>query len=99
MSGLSRKLTALEQVAEDVRQRNMRDELRDIMTRRARLHGWAPPSEEAVSRAMSRALEVERWLAEGLCFEDAARLIARDNCLDPDRVIEIYREIKAAEAG
>lgn len=97
MSGLGRKVSALEQIAEDVRRRNLRDELGDVMLRRARLHGWALPTDDEVTRALERALQVERWLAEGLSFEDAAGLIARENGLDPERVLELYHEIKAGE--
>jgi hypothetical protein len=58
--------------------------------------GGCPDLENAAVQALDTALRVEPWLAEGCSIEKGARRLAAERGLNADRIIEIYREIKAA---
>ncbi len=98
MSALGKRLDALEQIAEQCRIREYRQALGDEIVRQSRKHGLTiPPGElEAeIDRALAIVETSTTLLAAGLTLEGVARHLAVQHDLDPDRVVEIWRGLRA----
>lgn len=101
-NGVTRRLTALEQIAEDCRRRQRDDEIRTHIVRRAGELGIAltPAKLEAdMVRASAVADLAECWASEGLTIEDIGRRLAVERGIDPDALMAIYRRIKAERSA
>ena len=98
MSGLVKRIDALEEIAEACRRREIRETLGDEIDRRSRDHGVAigPGELEAkIDRAAAIMETAGALLASGLTLEGVARHLAVEHGLDPARVMALYREVRA----
>jgi hypothetical protein len=102
MNGLGRRLDALERIAERCRIRALRDAVGDAIVRRSREHGLAIPTGELgakIDRALAIMETSATLLAAGLTLEGVARHLAVEHGLDPDRVVALYRGLRARREG
>jgi hypothetical protein len=99
---LNRRLDALEQVAEECRRREEREALRGEIIRQYAAAGMALSADQVeakAARAVVLAEHLALLLANGLTLDDAARCIAVEHDLNPDRVVAIFSELRAARPG
>jgi hypothetical protein len=98
MSGLEKRLTALERIAEDCRSREREDFTRSEIARRYEADGvkLTPAElESKTARAMALAEHMALLVASGLGLPAIARRVAIEHDLDPDRVAEVFAEIRS----
>jgi hypothetical protein len=96
-TNMTRRLTALEEIAEQCRIREYREALGGEIVRRWREHGLAigPGELDAkVDRAMATMETAAVLLAAGSTLEGVARHLAVEHDLDPERVVALYHEIR-----
>jgi len=98
MSGLGKRLTALEQIAEECRRREQRDFLRVEITRQYTTAG-VPCSPDQLDAKIDRALVLYEHMAllaaSGLTLDQIARRVAVAHDLDPERVVAIFNDLQA----
>lgn len=100
MTTLGKRLTALEQIAEQCRIREIRESIGDEIVRRSREHGGiVAPGEldRKIDRAMAIMETSTMLLAAGLTLDDVARHLAVQHDLDPERVVALYRELRSRQ--
>jgi hypothetical protein len=95
---LGKRLTALEQIAEECRRREQRDILRTEIERRYAAAGMPlrPDQVEAkVDRALVLAEHVGLLAAGGLTRPQIVQRLAIEHDLDPERVLAVFAELRA----
>ena len=102
MSALGKRLDALDRIAAECRLREIRGAIGDEIMWHSREHGLAiaPGELEAkIDRAMAVMETAAVLLASGLTMEGVARHLAVQHDLDTDRVVAIYREVRATRGA
>ena len=100
MSALGRRLTALEQIAEQGRMREREDFTRAEIIRRYEADGVKlTPAELAskTARAMALGEHMALMAASGLGLPAIARRVAIEHDLDPDRVVALFAELRSKD--
>jgi hypothetical protein len=98
VSGLGKRLDALEDAAEECRRRKQREVLRAEITRLYAVDGMMLPPHEIESKvagALAVAEPMASLAASGLTLDQIARRMAVDHGLDPDRVLVIFNDLRA----
>jgi hypothetical protein len=98
MNGLGKRLTALEQIAEECRRREQRDFLRTEITRQYAT-AEVPCSPDQIDARIDRALVLTEHMAllaaSGLTLGQIARRVAVAHDLDPERVVANFSDLRA----
>jgi hypothetical protein len=97
-TNLNRRLSALEEIAEQCRVREMRESIGDEIVRRSREHGvMSAPGQlgAKIDRALAVWMTAEALLAAGLTMDAAARHLAVQHEVDPDRLVALYHDLRA----
>jgi hypothetical protein len=99
MTMLGRRLDALEQIAEECRVREQREMLRAEMTRRHAAAGLSV-SPDQLDAKVDRALVLAEYMAllaaSGLNLEEIAQRVAIEHDLQPERVLAVFNDLRAA---
>lgn len=98
MNNLSRRLTALEEIAEQCRIREQRDVLRAEIERRYTAEGMTlrpDEIEQKADRALVLAEHMGLLTASGLTLPEIAQRMAVEHALEPERVLAIFDDLRA----
>ena len=94
MRTLGKRLTALEEIAEQCRRRERDAILADEIQRRSDRPLGPVELVGQVARASALADKLEAWDREGLSLAAMARRAASECGLDPDRVVTILADLR-----
>ena len=99
---LSKRLDALEQIAEDCRRREHRELLGAEITRRHAAAGLVVSPEQLdakVERALALSEHMVLLAASGLSLEAIARRVAIEHDLNPATVLATFKALQAERRG
>jgi hypothetical protein len=98
MSGIGKRLDALEAIAEECRRREQRDVIRASILHRHTAAGLSIGSEQ-LDRKTERTLALAERMAQlatgGFTLDQAVQCVAIEHDLDPERVLTIFYELRA----